>query len=607
MLILFTIYVDINTKIIISYKCHLRKGEGASSLKYMKPFINLIKISLSIIACIILIAFPIITLYFISSSYKNGDYVAMPTGWTVSVNDEKYEDIDLTSYIDNHLNRGDIVTLEKELPKYDFISPILVLYVKYSSITVFLDGSEIHNYGRDRYAVNKITGKGYIYLSLPENMSGHTLAIQICIGMDNAFSTIKSPIICDEASYRNFYTSKNIANLSMAFYFILFGISILAIAILFIVKKNAMISNISKLIWMGAFCTNCGLWVMCSGELTEIFTSDIIYKVYIEYISFYALPIFFLCYNADGNETSPIKIRRYLFRILAIVTLLFWLVALCLQTTHTYSFPQLLIVGQILDLLTLCYVLSVNIYDLTMKVDRSYFSLFGTLFVTCIAIFYIFFYNTLKFVSPFGITDFNMTNLYISVVIFIAFLFIDYINDTIISTKSKVKLDTVEKLAYTDALTSLANRQATEIYFDTIDKGEIDYAIIEFDLDGLKKVNDTLGHSMGDKYISSFANILKDNAHDNFFVARIGGDEFISVIPKRRDDDDLESIGKEYLRKIDKSIENTNIESKMMKFSTSYGLCTSFEDGVENIRQALKQADIRMYEHKKSRKKERKD
>ncbi|GAB6183475.1 sensor domain-containing diguanylate cyclase [Thermodesulfovibrio hydrogeniphilus] len=90
------------------------------------------------------------------------------------------------------------------------------------------------------------------------------------------------------------------------------------------------------------------------------------------------------------------------------------------------------------------------------------------------------------------------------------------------------------KESITDVLTGLYNRR---LFFKRLDEefskflryGN-SFCLIIFDLDALKKINDTFGHSEGDRILKLFAKILKTNKRKEDIVARIGGDEFASIV-----------------------------------------------------------------------------
>lgn len=89
--------------------------------------------------------------------------------------------------------------------------------------------------------------------------------------------------------------------------------------------------------------------------------------------------------------------------------------------------------------------------------------------------------------------------------------------------------------ASTDSLTGLANRRH---FYDTLDRSIVlsgvtgaPLSVASFDLDGLKRVNDTYGHARGDHVLVGFAALLNDYLEGDALAGRLGGDEFSLVLP----------------------------------------------------------------------------
>ncbi len=86
-----------------------------------------------------------------------------------------------------------------------------------------------------------------------------------------------------------------------------------------------------------------------------------------------------------------------------------------------------------------------------------------------------------------------------------------------------------------DPLTGLENRGRYEVLRKEIARAhryEKPLSLIVVDLDGLKVVNDTLGHLEGDKMIQKFADCIKKAARESDYLFRWGGDEFVIVLPE---------------------------------------------------------------------------
>jgi diguanylate cyclase (GGDEF)-like protein len=94
--------------------------------------------------------------------------------------------------------------------------------------------------------------------------------------------------------------------------------------------------------------------------------------------------------------------------------------------------------------------------------------------------------------------------------------------------------------ANTDPLTGLVNRRALmDIAQRVFDRGAHDggpVAVLAFDLDYFKRINDTFGHATGDQVLCAFADVLSATLRPNDIVARVGGEEFVAVVPGAGDE-----------------------------------------------------------------------
>lgn len=157
--------------------------------------------------------------------------------------------------------------------------------------------------------------------------------------------------------------------------------------------------------------------------------------------------------------------------------------------------------------------------------------------------------------------------------------------------------------AYTDSLTGLANRQAfLENINDSIEQNpESEIYVMFLDLDGFKKVNDTLGHAAGDIILSNFALRLRKLAkNEPIKCYRIGGDEFIVVVevkdsPVKINKSDIEDLAKNLLLLTKQSFA---VSEEEFSLSVSIGIALYPHDGI-NAKDLIKHSDMAMYETKK--------
>ena len=152
-----------------------------------------------------------------------------------------------------------------------------------------------------------------------------------------------------------------------------------------------------------------------------------------------------------------------------------------------------------------------------------------------------------------------------------------------------------------DELTGLYNRRGfftlAERLLKTAKRQQKGLFMLYSDLDGLKDINDALGHQKGDWALIDTANILKATFRDTDIIARIGGDEFV-VMPIETDNDNLGIV----INRLQKAVAMDNAKSKR-GYTLSISTGTSYYDPLSPsaIDELLSQADRCMYEQKRSK------
>ena len=151
----------------------------------------------------------------------------------------------------------------------------------------------------------------------------------------------------------------------------------------------------------------------------------------------------------------------------------------------------------------------------------------------------------------------------------------------------------LEEIAITDEMTALYNRRAFDDDIALIEKEGIPdkLVIVSIDLNGLKQVNDTLGHGAGDELITGAANCLRKVFNGAGKIYRTGGDEFTAVL----------SCGQKETEKLLQILqeETDNWRGVYVNHMTmAYGLASREEFITYSIQQLEKEADSRMYQNK---------
>ena len=155
----------------------------------------------------------------------------------------------------------------------------------------------------------------------------------------------------------------------------------------------------------------------------------------------------------------------------------------------------------------------------------------------------------------------------------------------------------VEQLRYQsthDALTGLNNRAFFEEELNRLESGDqYPIAIIMMDMDGLKKINDNLGHAAGDTQLVRTAQLLKSSFREGDIVARIGGDEFAILMPRtNRETQDR------IIRRLRENIIQENLSVSWSDHPIEISIGGEVCKNRGSLRETLDQADARMYADK---------
>ncbi len=152
----------------------------------------------------------------------------------------------------------------------------------------------------------------------------------------------------------------------------------------------------------------------------------------------------------------------------------------------------------------------------------------------------------------------------------------------------------INQLAKYDELTGLYNRsfflQQANQTLNTADSDKKG-AMIFFDLDDFKRINDTLGHEAGDHILSTVAQRLKTLLPNDALLSRYGGDEYVLYLDVPLEEEDLKLLSQKILDTITKP---TTYNNQVLRFGASLGIAQYPKDG-NNVERLLKLADLALY------------
>lgn len=162
-------------------------------------------------------------------------------------------------------------------------------------------------------------------------------------------------------------------------------------------------------------------------------------------------------------------------------------------------------------------------------------------------------------------------------------------------TERKRLTDRVSYLAHHDHLTGLPNRSLLD---DRLRQAMLHaqrrhekVGVFMLDIDYFKRINDSLGHSDGDALLAAIAKRLLSSVRETDTIIRMGGDEFVIVMPEFKSVEDVSRCG---LQIVERAAEPISIGGREISITVSVGLCIYPDHGLE-ADQLLKNADTAMY------------
>ena len=121
------------------------------------------------------------------------------------------------------------------------------------------------------------------------------------------------------------------------------------------------------------------------------------------------------------------------------------------------------------------------------------------------------------------------------------------------------------------------------------------YAIVFFDLDHFKKINDTYGHEGGDVVLSTFGKIINKSVRDHDIVGRYGGEEFVAIIHFNINRELLQ-----FLKRIKTIVTENSFLYKDQKIKVTFSAGVALRSSYDSYENALQKADMLLYQAKEA-------
>ena len=360
---------------------------------------------------------------------------------------------------------------------------------------------------------------------------------------------------------------------------------VIAIAIAFFLKNHGMREY--RFINVGFFLFLCGLWCLTDTSFIQEHTP---YPSLICTISFYAFMLMSIPILYFVRNTGDLK----KYKIIDVLIVLFSLNAVCqglLNYAGFFEFIDMLFITHLLLVIGVSILIWILIREYLkersdeLKTILVAFAMLAASGVLALVLYWLF------KIPYYG-------NIYeVGIVIFVIVLICGLIITMTDNILYKAEIQAYQRMAKEDKMTGLGNRRAFDDFNNVFTQNitEYDNALLIFmDLNGLKIINDTYGHSVGDELIIASANCIRKAFGEKGTCYRLGGDEFCTIILNPTQTEE------ELLNALDKEIQNYNHCNNKYHISIARGMAwlKQHDGSIMTISDWKYQADQKMYENK---------
>lgn len=524
----------------------------------------------------------------------------LDTGWTISRGNNTW---DLDSVKESNIgivNNGDSLTLTNTLPDIELLQPTLYFRSVLSDVKVYVEDELVYSFGDEYVALGRMLPKMENFVPLPADYQGKKVTVIITAHEDQAFSGLYPLVFGNYNDIKNDLIQSNRFPLVVGVYLCHLGFMLLILAPFLAFSRNHDFS----IFFSAVTSIMIGVYILCYNDVFWYISDNPQFYTFIEYFALFTIPVAILGFILTAGQAPFLKMGILLFQLsvsFVILTSLLHIsnrMHICnfVSMFHIFSLAEGLFV--IFSLIKAAITKSRTSTDLRGKTSSTIILIIGLIIFTLCALIDIVIFNLMKFTDR-GEVNAHINFTTLGALVFIMSLLLDYFYHCIeYISESTVKAE-LEGLAYTDALTNLSNRARCEQYLVDLTG---DFTVISLDLDYLKYTNDNFGHDQGDKLLNGFSELLSGCFTDASLLGRMGGDEFIVVLPFV----DEERIQRDINCLIDQMAYKNSQETKL-RFSASWGYASSDDKelgGNHSAQNVYLLADKRMYVMKNQHHKE---
>ena len=488
---------------------------------------------------------------------------------------------------------ADGIVLSKTLDSTILYHNTIGFYSSHQIISAYVDGQEIYRFQAPEGTVSKTPGSCWNFIQLQDSHAGKTLEIHI----KNAYRsrTVRIPhfILGIKSEIRMGQIRQKLLPLAVSMVFLMLGL-MLIISWFSIGKKMHFSEGIQ---WMGLFSVQFAIWsALESGIPVLMFGHELLFEQ-AACISLKLMLMPLLCFIQSFFQMEE---NRH-FNLLIRLSILDFAISFLCQPFGWLDYHQTMWITHALAALSagtaLCYGILLLIKrgsKLIADKQKAFLNAFGVLLAAGCILADVWYYLCHSSIDQAAFSRFGC-------LAFVLIHVFQFLQDSARLIAAGQEVETIREEAEMDGLTMMKNRRTFEANLQQIKPERYGkYSLVLFDLNNLKKMNDTYGHGMGDCYIITASEVMQDIFGEFGDIYRIGGDEFCLVSDRltRETYEEREQQMSSWIE----NLQGSQVKD-FMQIASGFAAFNKSKD--VNLLDTMERADGKMYQKKKEQKKER--
>ena len=471
------------------------------------------------------------------------------------------------------------LTLKGDLCDYQGTHGVIAFFSTHLDFTLYADGVFLYEYPTNQNnPFSDTSGYAWHFIELPSN--AERIQMNVSTNYGSVAEKIPTFYIGSTASILSLILYENLPSFILCIMMLCVGI--LMMTYWSIIHKRVAISP--SICYLGLSASLLSIWTLSQNRFTTLMLYNNLVTVYASFHVFMLLPLPVILFIKSYYEDEHCKI----WDIMSIVILLQNIACIALQYLGWIDFMHTLWTS----FAVICFcVISVLTYSFLLY-RRSYNKQKIIFHMISLLLFFIF--SSIDILVYYLSGWSNSILGRIGIALYIIILGYDTIKDSAKLMKMGEQATTYHQLAFSDNMTGLGNRTAYNHDFSHYAIAPEGVAIIDFDLNGLKQVNDQHGHQAGDHYIIIASEMIAKTFDKLGKTYRVGGDEFVVIVA------DCENISFEpYFDTLHNTMEKYNRKTNQFPIHIAYGMAIYSATMDRSLEDTYGRADKAMYQNKK--------